>query len=234
MREGSVSPSGEAAVGAPCPAASGSEVRAESIGGASASHLTQSAATELTAAEGSLTQLLQSWQAGEGSAVADVFAVAYEELKRIASQRLHLSGRDLTLTPTELVHDVYLRIAPGASDYVSRAHFYASMSLHIRSALVDHARARSAAKRPPPALRVSLANVDPGEESTVADLLSLDQALRRLEALDRRCSEALHLTYFAGLDRQQISGVLKVSLASVDRDLRFARAWLAAELAHGS
>ena len=233
MREGSVSPHGDAPMGTPRLASPAETARMDASGAAAVAPDVPTSAASIDPPQASLTQLLQSWQAGEGSALGDVFALAYEELKRIASQRLRLSGRDLTLTPTELVHDVYLRVAHGASDYVSRAHFYASMSLHIRSALVDYARARSAAKRPPPALRVSLSDVNPGEESAVADLLALDQALRRLEALDRRCSEALHLTCFAGLDRQQISGVLEVSVASVDRDLRFARAWLATELAHG-
>lgn len=180
-----------------------------------------------------LTDLLESWQRGEGAAFARLFELAYDELKQIAAQRLRQAGSDLTLTPTVLLHEAYLRVAGQALDWDNRAHFFASMSLYIRSALVDHARARQAAKRDAPGLRISLSDVRIGEESMVADLLALDQALKQLAALDPRCAEVLHLTHFAGLDREQITLVLGVSLSSVDRDLRFARAWLREELAGG-
>ena len=178
-----------------------------------------------------LTDLLDAWRDGEGSAFAQLFTLAYEELKQIAARRLRHSGSDLTLTPTVLLHEAYLRIAERPLDWKNRAHFFASMSLHIRSALVDHARARHAAKRGVPALKVSLSVAALGEESMVAEILALDHALKQMEQLDPRGSQILHLTHFAGLDRQQIADVLGISLATVDRDLRFARAWLREELA---
>lgn len=160
--------------------------------------------------------------------------LAYVQLKQIAAQRLRQSGRNLTLTPTELLHEAVLRIAGAPLDWKSRAHFYASMSLYIRATLVDHARARLAAKRGAQPLHVSLSQIESGEPSMATDLLALDQALSRLEQLDRRCSEVLHLNCFAGLDRAAIVEVLGVSMSSVDRDLRFARAWLRDQLAIGS
>jgi len=180
-----------------------------------------------------LTDLLESWQRGEGAAFSKLFELAYDELKQIAAQRLRQAGSDLTLTPTVLLHEAYLRVAGKSLDWDNRAHFFASMSLYIRSALVDHARARQSAKRGGADLRISLSDGQLGEESMVADLLALDQALTRLAGLDPRCAEVLHLTHFAGLDREQITVVLGVSLSSVDRDLRFARAWLREELAGG-
>ena len=180
-----------------------------------------------------LTDLLDAWRGGEDAAFARVFTLAYSELKQIAAQRLRQGGRDLTLTPTALLHEAYVRVAEHPLDWKNRAHFFASMSLYIRSALVDHARARQASKRGGPALRISLSDELFGEESMVAEILVLNQALTHLEILDVRCSQALHLTHFAGLDRQQIADVLGVSLASVDRDLRFARAWLREELSGG-
>jgi RNA polymerase sigma factor (TIGR02999 family) len=181
-----------------------------------------------------LTALLQAWKDGEGAACGQVYELAYAELKQIAAQRLSQSGRDLTLTPTVLLHEAFLRVAETPLGFKNRAHFFASMSLYIRSALVDHARARIAAKRGGEHLRVSLSDVQAGEESMVAEILALDQALARLEALDPRGAQVLHLTYFAGLDRMQIVEVLGISLASVDRDLRFARAWLRQELSGAS
>jgi RNA polymerase sigma factor (TIGR02999 family) len=180
-----------------------------------------------------LTRLLDAWRQGEGAAKARVFDLAYVELKRIAAQRLRQSGRDLTLTPTALLHEAYLRIAETPLAWSDSAHFYASMSLVIRGALVDYARARNAAKRGDPDLRVTLTGVQQGEESMAAEVLALDQALTRLQALDPRAAEVLHLTHFGGLDREQIAAVLKVSLSSVDRDLRFSRVWLREELAGG-
>jgi RNA polymerase sigma factor (TIGR02999 family) len=180
-----------------------------------------------------LTDLLQSWKQGEGAAFRQVIDLAYGQLKQIAAQRLRQSGRELTLTPTELLHDALLRLTEAPRDWKNRAHFFASMSLFIRSTLVDHARARQAAKRGDAPVHLSLSLIDSGEPSMAADLLAFDQALVRLGTLDPRGSEVLHLTYFAGLDREQIAEVLGVSLSSVDRDLRFTRAWLREELELG-
>lgn len=177
-----------------------------------------------------LTELLQSWQLGDGRAFAQLFERVYIQLKDIAAHRLREVAGAATLTPTELLHEAVLRVVDTPMDWKNRAHFFATMSLLVRSALIDHARARVAIKRGGDALRVTLGEADVGEESSVADLLSLDQALIKLEALDARSSEVLHLTYFAGLDRQQIADVLDVSLSTVDRELKFARAWLGREL----
>lgn len=177
-----------------------------------------------------LTALLQSWREGEGAAYHEIIGLAYAQLKQIAAQRLGQGGRDLTLTPTELLHDALLRVAEAPRDWSNRAHFYASMSLFIRSTLVDYARSRQALKRGDAVQHVSLSLIEEGEPAMAADLVALDQALVKLAALDPRGSEVLHLTYFGGLDRQQIADVLAVSLSSVDRDLRFTRAWLREEL----
>lgn len=180
-----------------------------------------------------LTALIEAWHQGDGRACRQLFDSAYAELKQIAAQRLRHAGADLTLTPTVLLHEAWLRVAGQNIGWKDRAHFFASMSLYIRSVLVDYARARQAQKRAHPELRVSLADDLAGEESMVADLLALDQALARLEHLDPRCAEVLHLNCFGGLDREQITVVLGISMSSVDRDLRFARLWLREELARG-
>lgn len=177
-----------------------------------------------------LTDLLRHWKDGEGAAFHRVVDLAYDQLKQIAVRRLRNRSQAVTLTPTELLHDALLRVADAPRDWKDRAHFFATMSLYIRSTLVDHARARSSAKRGEAAAGVSLSLIDTGEPSMAAELLAFDQALNRLEVLDPRGAQVLHLTYFAGLDREQIAAVLGVSLSSVDRDLRFTRAWLRGEL----
>ncbi|AVP98333.1 RNA polymerase subunit sigma-70 [Ahniella affigens] len=180
-----------------------------------------------------LTELLAAWQGGQNGAFGQAFALVYEELKRIASQRLRQSGSDLTLSPTALLHEAYLRVAESDVVFKNRAHFFAGMSLYIRSALVDHARARTAAKRGGLDMLVSLSEAQMGEEAMVTELLALDQSLQALAALDPRCAEVMHLLCFAGLDREEIADVLTVSLATVDRDLRFGKAWIREELAGG-
>jgi RNA polymerase sigma factor (TIGR02999 family) len=180
--------------------------------------------------EPTLTVLLKSWQHGDGQAFAQLFERVYMQLKQIASQRLR-EGTGDTLSPTELLHEAVLRVLDAPMDWKNRAHFFATMSLQIRATLVDHARARLTEKRGAGVLRVTLSRHDVGEESMVTDLLALDQALKALEVLDPRASEILHLSYFAGLDRLQIMDVLRISLSTVDRELRFARAWLSEVMA---
>lgn len=176
--------------------------------------------------EHSLTQLLHAWRDGSGTAFASLLDQVYAQLKQIAARRISQAAGQATLSPTELLHEALLGLMPAPKDWNNRAHFFATISLAIRSVLVDRARARGRNKRGGGMVRVTLSGTEAGEESMMADLLALDSALNELEKMDPRCAEVLHLTYFAGLDRQQIADILKVSLSSVDRELRFARAWL--------
>jgi len=188
--------------------------------------------SDKSAEQASLTVVLAAWHSGDGAAFAQVFDQTYGQLKKIAAQRLREVAGDSTLTPTELLHETVLRVVDAPKDWRNRAHFFASMSLYMRAVLVDHARARATDKRGGRHLHVTLTGAGLGEESNISDLLALDQALNQLAELDARSAEVLHLTYFGGLDRQQIAEVLKISLATVDRELRFARAWLAEHLGY--
>jgi RNA polymerase sigma factor (TIGR02999 family) len=183
--------------------------------------------------ETALTTLLESWQRGNGAAFAQVFDKAYEELRRIAAGRLRQGGGNLSLAPTDLLHEAVLRVVDTPIQFESRSHFYASMSLYMRGVLVDHARARQAEKRGGDRVQVTYTESGVADESQAADLLALDQALKQLAALDARGADILHLTYFAGLEREEIAKVLKISVPTVDRDLRFARAWLNKNMEYG-
>jgi RNA polymerase sigma factor (TIGR02999 family) len=173
-----------------------------------------------------LTTLLHAWREGSGTAFGSVIDQVYEELKRIAARRLSHSGGSATLSPTDLLHEALIGIMPTNMDFKNRAHFFATMSLAIRSILVDHARARAANKRGGDMVRVTMTNADIGEESMAIDLLAMDQALAQLERLDARCAQVMHLTYFGGLEQEAIASLLDISIPTVKRDLRFARAWL--------
>ena len=175
---------------------------------------------------GALTHWLQSWRQGNSSAFNAVFEQVYAELRLIAAGRIAKLAGHATLTPTELLHEAVLRVIGSDVSWQNRAHFFASMSVCMRTVLVDHARARLCDKRGAGAVHVTLDGADRGEESSIVDLLALDQALHQLAQLDARSSAVLHLSLFAGLSRHEIAEVLAVSVQIVDRELRFAKSWL--------
>lgn len=182
-----------------------------------------------------ITRLLVSWRAGDERARESLFDAVYTVLRDMASARLGGGGRDATLHPTALVHEAYLRILGGNLGFADRAHFFAMVALKMRSVLVDHARAQLASKRGGGMLNVTLSCLDRTglhrEEAGDCDVLALHQALERLSEHDERAGKAVELAYFGGMSHEEIATVLGVSVPTVDRDLRFARAWLNRELA---
>lgn len=177
-----------------------------------------------------MTALLREWSHGSGTAFEGVIDTAYEHLKAIALTRLGRFGGSPTLSATELLHEALLGVIPSRMEWKDRAHFFATMSLAMRSVLVDHARARGTLKRGGGRLRVTLSDETLARDEKVIDILALDQALGKLEQLDPRGAAVVHLSYFTGLDRREIAEVLQTSVTSVDRDLSFCRAWLKVEL----
>lgn len=178
---------------------------------------------------GSLTQLLHAWKGGDSGAFARLAEALQGEFQRMAASRLR--GFDsATLARGDLVNEAMLRLMQSPSDWKDRAHFFATVSLHMRSVLREHARARLADKRGGAQVRLTLTSAAVGEESMAADLLTLDALLDQLAALDGRCARVVELTYITGLERADVADVLGVSLATVDRELRFGRAWLSEQL----
>jgi RNA polymerase sigma factor (TIGR02999 family) len=176
-------------------------------------------------------ELLQRWRAGDRDALDELVPLLYEPLRSLAHERLRRAPNEHSLNTTGLVHEAYLRFVEAAgvsSD--SREHFLALVSHVMRGVLVDHARARVAAKRGGGAPLLEL-----HEDSWIAQVdidrvPELDEALTRLEALDERQARMVEQRYFGGLTLEEIARAMDVSLATVKRDLRSARAWLAAEL----
>lgn len=182
-------------------------------------------------ASDSLTQLLHRWHEGDGEAYSAVIAKSYEELRRIAHQRINRSGSPAGMSATELLHEALIKIGGTPKDWQTRAHFFASMSLTLRSVLVDFARGQQAAKRGGEFDMVTFTESNLGESvAEYAAVLDLDQELHALKALDPRAAEILHLVYFANLSRDEVADVLKISIPTVDRELRFARGWLKGKL----
>lgn len=180
-----------------------------------------------------LTGLLQAWRGGDRAALDRLLPEVYGLLKRMAAGRIGSGDRTPTLEPTALVHEAVLRLLGGSPDWQNRSHFLAVAALQMRAVLVDHARARVAAKRGGGAAMVTLraAEFEPSTGGVEVDLLALDQALQQLTSTDARAAKVIEMSYFAGMQREEIAEVLEVSPATIDRDLRFARAFLNRQLA---
>ncbi len=164
---------------------------------------------------------------GEEMDADRLLATLYDELRLIARHHLRDERPGHTLQPTALVHEAYLRLG-SASAFESRSHFLRTASQVMRRVLVDHARARNAAKRAG-GVRVTL---DEGLVGTgpAVDMLALDDALTRLAEAEPRWARVVELRFFAGLEVVEAAALLGVSEITVKRDWRFARAWLAREL----
>lgn len=150
----------------------------------------------------------------------------------MAAERLRRSG-PLILTARDVLQEALVGMLEHPVSLKDRAHFFATMSLKMRAVVIDHARARAADKRGGGALQVTLTDAAGGLEQDAFDLLALDEALRRLAADDARGSEILHLSYFAGLTQAEIAELMGLSLRTVERELRFLRAWLQDVMRHG-
>jgi RNA polymerase sigma factor (TIGR02999 family) len=178
-----------------------------------------------------LTLLLRAWQDNPtDSQVASRLAEAvYSELRRIARARLHRESLQ-PFEPTELVHEVWLRIKPPDTAFDSRENFYKLASTVMRNLLVDQARERLSNKRGGDRCRVTLANF--GDEQAFSDvrMLDLDRALDKLAIDHPRAAAVVEMRCFGGLTLREIADELDVGLATVKRDWAYARAWLIVEL----
>lgn len=184
---------------------------------------------------GGVTRMLADVAAGDRDAAASLFAIVYDELRRLAASALRRERPDHTLQPTALVHEAYLRLAdePDAR-WENRAHFLAVAAQAMRRILVDHARGRNALKRGSGESLRPLEGIDveaAGADATI-DLLVLDEALARLASLDARQARVVELRFFGGLTVEETAAVTGLSERTVKREWQMARAWLRREMAH--
>lgn len=179
---------------------------------------------------GEITQLLDALQRGDERAKSRLVALVYGELRKRAAHYMCRERRDHTLQPTELVNEAYLRIFSQGLDFQSRAHFFAIASNAMRHVLVDHARARGAARRPGGRARVELRE-DHAVERENRDLeLILAEAIQRLAEMNERQATMVEMIYYGGLTQEEAAAALGVSVKTVKRDWQSASAWLKAEL----
>lgn len=180
-----------------------------------------------------ITALLTAWSAGRQEAFDELLPLVYDELKRVAARYMTKEARGHMLQATALVHEAYLRLIDQRRvQWRNRAHFFAVSASLMRRILVDHARARNAGKRGAGVAHVllvdDLAEARPPVDGL--DLLRLDDALRRLAALDPQQARIVELRYFGGLTIEETAHVAGVSSATVAREWTIAKAWLRNEM----
>jgi RNA polymerase sigma factor (TIGR02999 family) len=175
-----------------------------------------------------VTRLLAAIDRGEPHAAEELLPVIYDELRKLAAQKMALEKPGQTLTATALVHEAYLRLVGGENpqDWNGRGHFFAAAAGAMRRILVNRARDKGRLKRGGGRRHVELADFSDPLTAPPDDLLDLDDALDRLAAAYPRCAELVNLRFFAGLTHEQASAALGISPSTADRDWRFAQAWL--------
>jgi RNA polymerase sigma factor (TIGR02999 family) len=191
---------------------------------------------------GEVTRLLKSWASGDAKALDALWPLVHEDLRRIARRQLVHERSDHTLQRTALVNEAFIRLSGQHSvEWLNREQFLSLTSKIMRRVLVDYARQRDAQRRGDGAARLSLhdtqAALEVDEIQALAfddhrvDVLAIDSALLRLEAIDPPQSQIVELRYFGGLTLEETADVTGISLASVKREWAMARAWLRRELA---
>ena len=179
-----------------------------------------------------ITAWLTNWRMGDMDAQEKLFAAVYPELRQIAARFLRSERGDHTLEPAALVNELCIRLLGSQPiDYHDRAHFFAVAAQAMRHILIDYARARTAAKRGGEQERLSLSAVEGWNPvGRNDDLIALDQALSKLEKADPRAARVVELRFFGGLEEEEAADVLNVSVITVKRDWKVARAWLMGRL----
>jgi len=179
-----------------------------------------------------ITSLLRELPEENNREVVDALVpLIYDGLHAIARRQLDRERADHTLNPTALVHEAYLKLVDQRQvRWQNRAHFYALAARAMRRILVNHARDRLAQKRGGGHVAVTLDEALLPVDLPSADLVALDEALVRLQAQSERPAQVVEYRFFGGLTHEEIAHVLDVSVPTVQRDWRFARAWLSREL----
>jgi RNA polymerase sigma-70 factor, ECF subfamily len=181
-----------------------------------------------------ITQLLLDWSRGDRAAFDELVPVVYGELRRLARHYMRGERGGHTLQTTALVNEAYLRLVRHENvAWQSRAHFFGMAAQAMRRVLVDHARSRGYAKRGGGAVRVTLDDGALVAAGRAEEVIALDEALARLEALDPRKARVVELRFFAGLSNEEAAEALGVAEVTVRREWRTAKAWLLREIREG-
>jgi RNA polymerase sigma factor (TIGR02999 family) len=176
-----------------------------------------------------ITQVLHAIEQGDPHAAERLLPLLYDELRKLAAERMAQEKPGQTLQATALVHEAYLRLVGGTrtQDWDGRGHFFAAAAEAMRRILVDRARHKQTRKAGGGRRRLDLDEIEPALDEENGDrILALDEALRQLEAEDPRKAELVKLRFFAGLTAEQAAAALGVSTSTAEKDWAYARSWL--------
>jgi len=183
-----------------------------------------------------VTSILSAIEQGDAKAAEQLLPLVYDELRKLAAQKLAQEKSGQTLQATALVHEAYLRLVDKeqAQCWNSRGHFFAAAAEAMRRILVDQARHKKSAKSGGQHQRIMLHDEQMAGPSPNIDLIALDEALDKLAKHDSRKAEVVKLRFFAGLTLRQAADALEISESTADADWAYAKSWLRLELADGS
>jgi RNA polymerase sigma factor (TIGR02999 family) len=179
-----------------------------------------------------VTRILCAIEKGDPLAAKQLLPLVYDELRKLAAQKLVQEKPGQTLQATALVHDAYIRLVDNekAQRWNSRGHFFAAAAEAMRRILVEQARKKKSRKHGGGLERLPLDDVEIGEPEPAVDLLAVNDALEKFERLDKAGADLVKLRYYAGLTLPQAADALGISSSTADRQWTYARAWLHAEL----
>ena len=174
-----------------------------------------------------VTRILAAIEGGDARAADELLPLVYEQLRRIAQQRMAEERSGHTLQATALVHEAYLRLVGGQEvGWANRAHFYFAAAEAMRRILIEHARKRNRIKRGGDRRRAPVSVADLAAEEDFEEIVAVDDAIRRLEEEDAQAARVVRLRFFAGLSVDETARALDVSPRTVAREWAYARAWL--------
>ena len=178
-----------------------------------------------------ITEILQEVSAGNRTRINQLIPLVYGQLHNIAEKQLYNESKMNTINPTALAHEAYLKLMNKQNlQWNDRCHFFAIAAQSMRRIIIDYARFKKSQKRSAEKIPLTLAGEDLIQEFPPDEMLALDEALDRLKKLNERQFMVIEYWFFGGLTHQEIAEVLNISLPSVRRDWRLARAWLSREL----
>ena len=182
-----------------------------------------------------VTQLLEGIRQGNAQASAELLPLVYDELRRLAAEKMAQERPGHTLQATALVHEAYLRLVDGqeSQQWDSRWHFFAAAAEAMRRIVINRARDKKRLKRGGNRQRVDFDHIDLALDSKDEDLVALDDALVELESEDSVAAQVVKLRFFAGLKHREVAAALGISLRSAERQWAFAQAWLYERLHRG-
>jgi RNA polymerase sigma factor (TIGR02999 family) len=182
-----------------------------------------------------VTRILSAIEQGDPHAAEQLLPLVYDELRKLAAQKLALEKPGQTLQTTALVHEAYLRLVHGEAGqhWNSRGHFFAAAAEAMRRILIDQARHKASERAGGKRQRVDLAAIEPAVPGPQFDLLALDEALAQLEQSDPRAATVVKLRFFAGLTMPQAAQALGISLATAENDWAYAKCCLRLQLGDG-